>query len=72
MTDEAPAPLRASTTRHTNHARRRRLVKWIKRGALAMLGIGIVGAVIYAWLPAPVVVDTVPSHLFTNDVDLCS
>ncbi|HET7506478.1 MAG TPA: HlyD family efflux transporter periplasmic adaptor subunit [Kofleriaceae bacterium] len=42
---------------HTNHARRRAIVRWSKRAGLAAAGLAIVGALVSAWLPKPVAVD---------------
>ncbi len=36
---------------------RRSILRWIKRGLLISLGVGVVGSLIYAWLPKPVAVD---------------
>jgi HlyD family secretion protein len=38
-------------------AARKRLVRWIKRGALGLAGCGVIAAAIYAWMPRPVVVE---------------
>jgi HlyD family secretion protein len=37
--------------------RRRRLRRWIKRAIFALAALGIATALVYAWLPKPVVVD---------------
>lgn len=47
----------------TTHPRRtRRAGRWIKRGLLALAGAGVLAALIYAWLPKPIPVDTGAVH----------
>lgn len=56
-TQIAESPLRPST-RTDGKKRRKRSLRWIKRGVLIAIAATIVGIVIRAWLPDPVVVDT--------------
>ena len=65
-------PLRPSQAaqRRRNHATRRALRRWLKRGLLAVAGVGIVGAVVYAWLPKPVAVDLATAHRATLEVEV--
>jgi HlyD family secretion protein len=37
---------------------RRRVLRWVKRGLLGIVGLAILAAIVYAWLPKPVTVDT--------------
>ncbi len=73
MSDEpkkpiTPAPLRPSVSEQelARHRRqrmaRRRLGRWLKRGALSIAAAGIAGALAYAWLPEPVEVDIGRAH----------
>jgi HlyD family secretion protein len=47
-----PSALRAPA-----HARRRAVATWLKRIGLVAIGLAIIGGIVYAWLPKPVVVD---------------
>lgn len=49
-------PLQPST-RPRRRARRRTILRWAKRSLLVALGVVILVAVVYAWLPKPVPVD---------------
>lgn len=49
-------PLQPST-KPRRSTTRRSIIRWLKRGLLIGLGLGIIGAIIYAWLPKPVAVD---------------
>jgi HlyD family secretion protein len=49
-------PLQPSTPRTHRHARRR-VVRWVKRIALGVGSAGVIGALVYAWIPSPVLVD---------------
>jgi HlyD family secretion protein len=62
-------PLQPSAKK-PRHVTRRAVVRWIKRGLLAALGIGIVGAIIYAWLPKPVSVDVGFARRIALDVEV--
>jgi HlyD family secretion protein len=48
------SPLRADRARRQ---KRRTMGRWLRRGALALLAIGIVGLIVLAWLPKPVQVE---------------
>jgi HlyD family secretion protein len=53
-------PLRPGALRipgRAGHVRRRAIKTWLKRIGLAAIGLAIVGGIVYAWLPRPVVVD---------------
>jgi len=50
----APTPLQPSTRR--NH-RRRKTVRWIKRGLLIAGGLAAIGLIVRAWIPSPIAVD---------------
>jgi HlyD family secretion protein len=62
-TSQDGATLRPSFTdeqlalRRRKHARRHARIRWVKRGALILLGLGVVGAIAYAWVPKPVEVE---------------
>ncbi len=43
-------------------ASRRKLIRWVKRGLLALGALAIVGLLVRAWLPKPVVVDVAAAH----------
>ena len=51
-----PTPLQPSTPR-THRQARRRVVRWAKRIALGVVTAGVIGGLVYAWIPSPVVVD---------------
>jgi HlyD family secretion protein len=53
----AESPLRPSARDKQGRARRRSILRWIKRGLLISLGGTIVTLVVLAWLPDPTVVD---------------
>lgn len=58
-TNTTTTPLRRSArTSRSPHGRRRVIARWIKRGALVAGALGVVGALVYAWMPRPVTVDT--------------
>ncbi len=42
------------------HRARKVAIRWIKRGLLALVGAAVLGAIVYAWLPKPLVVDAAP------------
>ena len=50
-------PLVSSTLHRPGHARRRAVMRWLKRISLVAAGLAIVWAIVYAWLPKPVAVD---------------
>lgn len=50
-------PLVPGTLHRPGHARRRAVMRWLKRGGLVVGGLAIVGGIIYAWMPKPVAVD---------------
>lgn len=50
------APLQPPTRRH-KHAARRIAMRWTKRIVLALVGLSAIGAIVYAMLPKPIVVD---------------
>jgi HlyD family secretion protein len=68
----ADAPLRPSApaTRRSNHATRRAIMRWSKRGALAVLGAGGIAAIVHAWLPTPVEVDVASARRATLEVEI--
>jgi HlyD family secretion protein len=45
------------STKPRRGSSRRSIIRWGKRGLLVALGVAIVGAIVYAWLPKPVAVD---------------
>lgn len=59
-------------TPSTNPTRtRRRLVaRWAKRIGLSVLGLGIAGGLVYAWMPKPVAVDVAIAHRAALDVSI--
>ena len=52
-------PLLRTATREgrSSRLRRRSLIRWVKRIALGILALAVIGAIVYAWLPRPVLVD---------------
>ena len=50
-------PRAATSPRTSNHVRRRRVLRWLKRGVLAVIALAIIAALGYAWMPAPPRVD---------------
>ena len=63
-------PLRPSAIHRPAHVRRRAIVKWVKRVGLAALGLGVVGGIVHAWLPKPVVVDVATVRRGSLDVEV--
>jgi HlyD family secretion protein len=49
---------------------RRIVMRWVKRGALILLGLGIVGGLVYAWLPKPIAVDVALVRRTSLDVEV--
>lgn len=41
-----------------NRVRRRELMRWVKRALLVLAGLGLIGMIVFAWLPKPVPVET--------------
>ena len=62
-----PSPSSASRSTKTRH---RRTARWIKRGALAAVGAAILAALVYAWIPKPVVVDVAVVRRAPLDVEV--
>jgi HlyD family secretion protein len=46
------------------------VLKWLKRGAIAIAGLGVSGVLLYSWLPAPVEVDTTVARRGALDVEV--
>jgi HlyD family secretion protein len=56
---------------HDRHRlNRRKLVRWIKRGALALAAAAIVAMIVRAWLPKPVAVDVAVARRATLVVEI--
>lgn len=70
MPTQPSPPLTPGTLHRAGRARRRALTRWVKRIGLAAAGLAIVGAVIYAWLPKPVVVDVATVRRGPLDVEV--
>jgi HlyD family secretion protein len=47
---------------HHPSTSRRRVVRWAKRGVLALLALGVLAAIVRAWLPQPVAVELGRAH----------
>jgi HlyD family secretion protein len=58
------------STRPRRSTSRRSITRWVKRGLLAALALGIVSAIVYAWLPKPVAVDTGVVRRIALDVEV--
>jgi len=65
-----PQALRPSALHRPAHARRRAIVKWVKRAGLAALVLGSAAGIVYAWLPRPVVVDVAGVRRGALDVEV--
>ena len=50
-------PLVPGTLHRPGHARRRALMRWLKRISLATGALAIVAGIVYAWMPKPIDVD---------------
>jgi HlyD family secretion protein len=63
----SPKPLERHAPRsHSRH----RLRRWTKRIALIVAGVVAVGAIVYAWLPSPIAVDTAVAARSTLAVEI--
>lgn len=51
-------PQRGASAPKSRRATRRVVALWIRRALLAVLAVAAAGAIVYAWLPKPVVVET--------------
>lgn len=60
----------STSPKRPDHARRRTVLKWTKRGALALVGLGIAGGLAYAWMPKPVAVDLAVARRAPLDVEI--
>ena len=58
------------STKPRRRTTRRSIMRWIKRGFLALLGLGIIGAIVYAWIPKPVPVDIGSARRVALDVEV--
>jgi len=52
------------------HITRRSIIRVVKRALLVGLGLGIIGAIVYAWLPKPVAVDVGVVRRIALDVEV--
>jgi HlyD family secretion protein len=60
----------STSPRRPDHARRRVIVRWTKRIGLGLLGLGIAGGLVYAWMPKAVVVDLAVAHRAALEVEV--
>jgi len=65
-----PQLLQRNAIHRPAHARRRAVMKWVKRAGLGALGVAAVGGIVYAWLPKPVSVDVGAVRLGPLDVEV--
>jgi len=69
-TQSTSQPLLPGAVPRTDRARRRAMMRWVKRVALAAICLLTVAGVVYAWLPKPVVVDVAAVRRGPLDVEV--
>lgn len=65
---ETSQPATAPSQLKRPRSRSRVLTRWLKRGALALLVIGVIALLVVAWLPKPIPVDIVALQTNTMEV----